>query len=65
MKLARCPRCEGTGKSSANGRLVDSFRCEKCGKKFYIPKDCDQPISWFEYILSETFGFADDLIPTR
>jgi len=64
MRLGRCPRCEGTGKSVTIGRKVDALVCQDCGKKFYIPQDCDEPISWFEYILAETFGFADNLIPT-
>ena len=61
MRLGKCPRCEDAVKNSVNGRLVDTFKCKGCGKKFYISKDCDEPISWLEYILAETFGFADNM----
>jgi len=62
MRLGKCTRCGGTAVSDGSGRHVDVFICDKCNKKIYIPKDCDQPTSWFGYIMAETFGFADNIV---
>ena len=62
MRLSKCPRCKRTGKSIHTGRHVDTFRCEDCKKKFYVPQDHDEPISWLEYILVETLRFSESII---